>query len=199
MKNIIVAGLLSLSAQCFADAQVPNWEFDRSHSSIKFAVEHMMVSEVEGKFDDFTLDLTVGKDDFSDAVAKVTIPVKSINTDDEKRDEHLRGEDFFDSGKFSDIVIDNARLEKTKKGHKLKGKLTIKGVSKDIVWDATFKNGVKDPWGNTRAGLKIIGVINRQDFGVKYSSILDNGGLAVGNDVKITGNIELVKKAVKKE
>ena len=191
MKKILVASLALLSLSAFAQQTV--WNMDKSHSSIKFAVAHLMISEVEGKFDEFALDAKADKPDFSDAVVKVTIPVKSINTDDAKRDEHLRSPDFFDTGKFPEIVIEDVKLKTTKKAQKVTAKVTMRGVTKDVQWDAKVSAPTKDPWGKTRVGVKITGKINRQDFGVKYNSVLDNGGVAVGNEVAVTGNFELVK------
>lgn len=191
---LTAASILNLPV-CFAQAQ--KWELDRSHSTVNFGVDHMVVSETKGKFNEFDSVVSADKPDFTDAQFKITIQTASIDTDDQKRDDHLRNADFFDvkaKGKET-IVVEGKKFEKLKNGkYKVHAKLTLNGVTKDVVWDAKFNGIVKDPWGNTRAGLKVWGAVDRYDYGLKYNSALDNGGLAVGKEVRVEGNFEFTKK-----
>lgn len=178
---------------CFAQSQT--WDVDHSHSSVNFAVDHLVISETNGKFDTYTLDVKSDKPDFTDAKFTAVIQTKSINTADSKRDEHLRAKDFFDVQKNPTIVFEGKKFEKVKGStYKVYGKLTLNGVTKDVVWDAKFNGIVKDPWGGTRAGLKVSTEIDRYEYGLKYNSVLESGGLAVGQEVRIAANFELIKK-----
>jgi len=165
MKKLsIVIALLSVA---LVQAQT-TWNIDPSHSSIRFAVDHMVISEVEGIFSKYEGSVIATKDDFSDAKINFTVDVNSVNTDNAKRDEHLRSADFFETEKFPKMTFVSSSVTKTGTGkYNLKGKLTLHGVTKDIALMMTYGGTTKDPWGNTKAGLKVTGVINRTDFGLK--------------------------------
>lgn len=191
---LIAAALLHIPL-CFGQNQ--EWTLDKSHSSINFGVDHLVISETTGKFEDYALEAKADKPDFTDVKFKATIQTKSLNTDDAKRDEHLRAKDFFDVGAKGKetIVFEGMKFEKLKNGkYKVHGKLTLNGVTKPVVWDAKFNGTVKDPWGGTRAGLKVWGAIDRYDYDLKYNSALETGGLAIGKEVRVNGNFELIKK-----
>lgn len=191
MKYFVAAFLFSTSVM----SQTQVWDLDVSHSSINFAVDHMVVSETTGKFDKFTLDVKSDKEDFSDATFNAVIQADSINTADAKRDEHLKNEDFFDVKKYPTISFTGKKFEKVKGNkYKVHGTLDLHGVKKEVVWDAKFNGTIKDPWGNTRAGLKISTTLDRYAYNLKYNSVIDKGGLAVGQEVTINANIELIKK-----
>ena len=171
-----------------------NWNFDASHSSIRFAVDHMVISEVEGKFTSFEGTVESSNKDFSDAKINFKIDVNSVDTDNEKRDGHLKNEDFFDVEKYPEMTFESTSLEKIKEGkYDLTGNLTLHGVTKEITLKMSYGGTVKDPWGNTRAGLKFTGSIKRADFGLKYNSTLEAGGLMLGEEVELTCKMELVK------
>lgn len=175
------------------------WELDKSHSIIKFDIDHLVVSEVSGKFDEAKSDIKSDKPDFTDAIFNISLETKSINTNDPKRDDHLRSAEFFDAAKFPQITFLGKRFEKLKNGkYKIYGILDMHGIKKDIVLDGSFGGIIKDPWGGTRAGLKFQGELDRYDFGLKYNSVLETGGLAIGQKVRISGNLELIKKVVAK-
>jgi polyisoprenoid-binding protein YceI len=189
----VASAILSLTPVCSAQTQV--WDLDKSHSSINFGVDHLVISETKGKFDEFGLAVKSDKADFTDAKFDVTIQAKSINTNDAKRDEHLRAPDFFNVEKHPTIRLEGKKFEKLKNNvYKVYGKLTLNGVTKDVVWDAKFNGIVKDPWGGTRAGLKITGTVDRYDYNLKYNSVLEGGGLAIGKEVRLDASLELVKK-----
>lgn len=191
MKKLsIVVALFSLA---LVQAQT-TWNFDPAHSSIRFAVDHMVISEVEGQFSTYEGSIITTKDDFSDAKINFTIDVKSVNTDNEKRDAHLRSADFFETDNYPKMTFVSTSVEKIKDGkYNLKGKLALRGVTKDIALVMTYGGTTKDPWGNTKAGLKVTGVINRTDFGLKYNSVLEAGSLLIGEEVTITAKVQLAK------
>ena len=182
--KLVKLGLLSILASSALFAGT--YKVDASHSSVGFKVKHMMVSNVNGTFDKFngTFEYDEKTNTLNSLVG--TIEVSSINTANEKRDNHLRQSDFFSASEYPEI---NFVLNKVN-GDKAYGKLTMRGVTKDVVLDLqTAGTTIKDPWGNTRTGLTLSGKINRFDYGIKYNSVLEAGGVAVGEEVKL--NIEL--------
>jgi polyisoprenoid-binding protein YceI len=185
---IVVA--LTISAQ----AQTGKWTFDKNHSKISFTVAHMMISEVEGNFEKYDGTVLSDKPDFSDAKINFNIDPASINTDEPDRDKHLKSPDFFNVEKFPAITFVGKSMKSTGKNtYQLTGDLTILGISKSVTLDAKYNGTVKDPRGNTKAGFKITGTINRSDWGLKYNSVVDNGGVMIGEEVNILCNVELVK------
>jgi len=192
MKRIfvLIAGL-SLTAASFAQG----WGFDKSHSSVNFAITHMVVSEVNGNFKDFSAEVKSDKADFSDLSTTFTIQAGSISTDDEKRDGHLKSPDFFDVAKFPTIVFTSTSIKKVSdKKYELEGNLTLHGVTKKVKWDVKYNGTIKDPYGLNRAGFKAKTSINRKDFGLTWNKTLDAGGLALSDEVAITVNVEITKK-----
>lgn len=187
--------LLFLITSTSTFAAMKEWVFDKSHSVIKFDIDHLVVSEVSGKFDDIKAEIQADNPDFTDAKFKVTIQVNSINTNDSKRDEHLKSEEFFDVKKYPEIQFTGKKFEKLKNGnYKIYGTIEMHGIKKEVVFDGTFGGIVKDPWGGTRSGVKFSIVIDRFDYGLKYNSLLEAGGMAIGNKVRISGNFELIEK-----
>ncbi|MDN5215441.1 YceI family protein [Fulvivirgaceae bacterium BMA12] len=179
-------------------AQQTRWvtEENGSHSSIGFSVDHLVISEVTGEFEDYSVVVLSDRSDFTDAKINFETKVHSINTKDAKRDEHLRGADFFDEENHKTVAFVGRSLKKIKDNrYELVGDLTIKGVTRSVSLDVKFGGVIKDPWGGTRAGFKITGTIDRNVFGLKYNSILDSGGLAIGEEVRIVCNLELLKQA----
>ena len=162
------------------------YNVDASHSNVGFKVKHMMISNVVGKFDKF--DGTFEYDEKTKTLKSLVgnIDVNSINTENEKRDAHLKDSDFFAAKDFNNIKFELAKIE----GHKVFGKLTIRGITKDVELDFENNGTVKDPWGNTRVGLALSGKINRMDYGLKYNKVLEAGGVAVDEIVKIDIQIE---------
>ena len=194
MKHLITMIAVLIFGAMSSNAQNTTWNFDRSHSSIKFSVSHVMVSEADGKFGDFSVKVASDKEDFSDATIDVSIKATSINTDDAKRDEHLRSADFFDVANHPNITFKSKSMKKTGNGtYKLSGDFTMRGVTKPITLDVKFGGTQKSPWGQTVAGFKITGNINRKDFGVSWSKLLDQGGAVVGDVVELVANIEITK------
>ncbi len=169
------------------------WKLDPAHSSVSFEVKHMVITTVVGKFDQFSVTFVSDKDDFSDGQIQATIQVNSINTDNKTRDDHLRSADFFDAANFPTITFVSKRFEKTGENqYKISGDLTIRGITKPVVLDATLGGVIQDFRGKTRAGWEATTTINRFDFGLQWNKTLESGGLVVGKDVKITIRAEFI-------
>lgn len=175
-------------------AQTSQWNFDNAHSSVEFSIDHMVISEVTGKFTEYTGSVTSPTDDFKGANIEFTIESTSINTDNTDRDDHLRGADFFNVAKYPQITFKSTSF-KSIDGNKyqLSGNLTMHGVTKEVTFDVKYGGTVIDPWGNTKAGFKLTGELNRKDYGLVWSKALETGGLVVGEEVTLTVRIELVK------
>lgn len=189
--NLLIAAILFA---VISNAQITNWGFDTSHSNVRFAVSHMVISEIEGNFSSFDGSVTTSKTDFSDAEINFTIDVSSIDTDSKNRDEHLLNDDFFDVANFPTIDFKSKSIEKVGENKfKLTGDLTMHGVTREIILDAKYGGTIKDPWGNTKAGFKITGTIDRTLWGLNYNSTMDTGGLLIGEEITIVCNVELVK------
>ena len=166
------------------------YEIDASHSQVGFRIKHL-VGKVPGRFTKFagTVEYTPGKPEAWKVVA--TIDPASINTDNEKRDGHLKSADFFDVAKHPEMSFKSTKVAGVKgDGAKLHGELTMHGVTKPVVLDLELGGTTKDPWGNTRAGFTATGTINRKDFGIVWNKTLDSGGLLIGEEVALVIDIE---------
>lgn len=167
------------------------WTVDKSHSNVRFTVTHMVVSEMEGSFRGFDGSMEHTKADFSDAKIVWTIDVNSINTDNENRDKHLKNEDFFAAEKYPQIKFQSTAFKPLGDNkYKLEGNLTVRDVTKPVVFDVTYGGTLKTQRGN-KAGFKAKTVIDRFEYGLKWSRMTEAGGLTVGKDVSISVNIEL--------
>jgi polyisoprenoid-binding protein YceI len=195
MNIAVGSALIALIALFTQSAFAQNsWSLDKSHSSLKFGVKHLVVSEVEGSFKSFTGSVKAKDDTFADAQIEFAADVASINTDDEKRDGHLKSDDFFNAEKFPQMKFVSKTFKKTGKDkYKLTGDLTIRDVTQTVTFDVDFGGVVKDPWGNIKAGFKAVTSINRFDYNLKWNTMLEAGGAVVGKEIKITANIELAK------
>ena len=187
--NLMAAFLLVAG---FATAQT-TWKIDKNHSKVGFSVVHMVVSEVEGKFNDFDASVISKSDDFNGAEVEFSAKVASIDTDNERRDGHLKSPDFFEAEKFTDIKF-KGKLEKQGGKYVVKGQFTMKDVTKDVTFDVTYGGTINTGRG-FKAGFKLSGVVNRQDYGVKWANKLQDGGAVVSDDVTIICKIELDKQA----
>jgi polyisoprenoid-binding protein YceI len=175
-----------------------NWNIDASHSKLGFAVTHMMVSETEGKFKIYEGKVTSEKPDadFTNAKIDFSIDASSINTDDEKRDGHLKSADFFDVAKYPKINFKSTSMKpgKIKGTYTLTGDLTMHGVTKPVVLTAIGASRiVKDPYGMERYAFKVTGMLNRKDYGLSWNAALEAGGVAVSEEVRLDINIEITK------
>jgi len=198
MKKLILTAGIALLSVTASKAQT-NWKVDVSHSKLGFSVTHMMVSETEGKFKIYEGKVSSKSDsDFTNATLDFSADVNSINTEDQKRDGHLKSPDFFDAEKFPKITFKSTGMKlNTKKGkttYDVEGDLTMKGVTKKVKLTAIgAAQPVKDPYGNIKTGFKVKGAINRKDFGLGWNAVLEAGGVAVSEEVILDLNIELNK------
>jgi len=191
-KTLVILTALFFSTGIWA--QTSEWTFDHAHSSIEFSIDHMVISEVTGKFTEFDGKVTSTSNDFENAQIEFFIEAKSINTDNEDRDNHLRDADFFDVAKFPQIVFKSTSFTKIDdKNYLLSGELTMHGVTKEVTFDVKYGGTVIDPWGNTKAGFKLTGELNRKDYGLTWSKALETGGLVVGEEVTLTARVQLAK------
>ena len=174
------------------------WVIDPSHTKIGFSVRHFGISEVDGFFRNFIGSVQTQKEDFSDLEVNLTVQTGSIDTNDVQRDAHLKANDFFNAEKFPEMKFESTKIEATAQANefKLHGNLTIREVTKPIIFDLEFAGIVpKDPFGNTKAGFFVSGAINRQDFGLSFNVLLGTGNLAVSDKVKINIPVQLLKVA----
>ena len=182
-------------AVAVSEQGLTTWSIDRAHSHVEFAVRHLMISTVKGRFAEVSG--TVRSDDADSAKGEVdiAIDVASIDTREAQRDAHLRSADFFDAENFPTISFKSRRLTDVKGDRfKIVGDLIIRGVTREVVLDVTSEGRGKDPWGGERAGFNATTKINRSDFGLTWNQLLETGGVAVGDDVKISLDVELVKQ-----
>ena len=192
----ITAILIAMLVMVAGATSQTTWNGDRSHSHVKFAVTHLLISEVEGRFTDFSAKLQQPKDDdFTGSTLEATIKTASINTDNEGRDRHLRSDDFFNTDSFPEIRFTSTAFEKTGKDtYKITGNLTMRDVTKPVVLDAKFGGQMTDKRGNTKAGFKATTTIDRFEFGVKWAAALEAGGLVASKDIQVTMLMELNKQ-----
>lgn len=170
-----------------------NWVLDPSHSEVTFKVKHLMISNVKGEFKNF--EGLINGEDFTNATISAKIKAESIHTNDTERDNHLKSEDFFEVEKFPEITFKSTSLKKVSDDdYKLIGDITIKGITKEISLDTEFGGFMKDPYGNEKAGFSMNGKINRKDFGLNWNAALEAGGVLVGNDIKISAEVQFVKQ-----
>ena len=172
-----------------------SWQIDLAHSHINFSVRHMMISTVRGTFDSFSGTVEFNPDNPAATSVDVSIDAASINTREEKRDEHLRSGDFLDVANFPAITFVSKRVEPAgADSGKLIGDLTIHGVTREVVLDVDYHGQAKSPWGTTSAGFSASTKIKRDDFGLTWNVALETGGWLVGNDIKIEIEVEVVEQ-----
>jgi polyisoprenoid-binding protein YceI len=171
------------------------WVLDPTHSEVEFKVKHMMISTVTGTFSKFEAAVETEGEEFTTAKATFIIDVDSISTKNEQRDGHLKSVDFFDTTNFPQIKFVATKYENVDSdgSYEVYGDLTIRGITKNVKFDAEFGGVIKDPWGNTRAGITISGKINRKEFGLTWSGATETGSLIVSEDVRIHAGLEFVK------
>lgn len=193
MKKLFILLTAALMAgQAYSQTQ---WVVDKAHSEIGFSVVHMVISEVQGLFTDYDATIYADKEDFSDIRAEVRIKAASISTGNERRDNHLRSDDFFAVEEYPEILFKSTSMSKTGENtYKLSGDLTMRGVTRKVTFDVKLNGIIKDPYGNTRAGFNLSSAVNRKDFGLTWNNTLESGGVVVSDEVKIEVHTELIRK-----
>jgi polyisoprenoid-binding protein YceI len=198
MRNLSRAGLFSaiLLIASVAVAQ-ETWEIDSAHSSVQFSVRHMMVSNVHGEFAKFSGRVYVDGKDFTKARVEVSIDATSINTHNDGRDKDLRSANFFDVEKFPTLEFKSKRIEQASPENlRLIGDLTMHGVTKEVILEVSGPTSeMKDQRGSAHIGASAATKVNRKDFGILWNSTLDGGGVVVSDEVTISIDVELVKRA----
>jgi polyisoprenoid-binding protein YceI len=193
IKNLIA--IIVAIAIAVPSVSAATWEIDKAHSSVGFTVKHMVISNVNGKFGDFSGTINFDGKDFASATVVVSINPASINTGNDYRDKHLKSPDFFAADSLPQMGFKSKKVIAGKDGaFQIVGDLTMRGVTKEVTLDAMFNGTVKGMQGDTRAGFSATTTINRQDWGVSWSKTLDSGGLVVSNDVKIALEVEAIQK-----
>ena len=190
----LVLALLLVTAPALAGAAT--WQIDPDHAFVEFKVKHLMVSSVKGTFTKVAGTLEADDADLAKATVTVTIDTASLDTNIAKRDEHLRSPDFFDVAKYPTMTFTSKRvIVEGGKVSKVIGDLTIRGTTREVTLDvADFTPAIKDPWGKQRRGATATATISRKDFGLTWNALLEGGGVAVGDEVRISLDIELIKK-----
>ena len=193
MREVLV--LISILTGSVA-AGASTWQIDPNHTSVDFAVRHLMVSTVRGQFAKTAGSAESDDQDYSKAKVTATIDADSIDTRVAKRDAHLKSPDFLDVAKYPTITFASKRVEKAGEGHwKVVGDLTLHGVTREVTLDVEGPSApVKDPMGGIRAGAHATTKINRSDFGIAWNKALDGGGVLVGDEVAISIDVEAVKQ-----
>lgn len=190
MKKTLITLFTAVGLLAFKPV-ADNWTVDSAHSKLGFTVTHMLVSDVEGQFKNFTATITSSKDDFSDAVVELSADVASVTTDNDGRDNHIKGADFFNAAQFPKMTFKSTSFQKTgDKTYKVTGNLTLKGVTKPVVLDATFRGVYTNQMNKkTVAGFKVSGTVKRKDFGIGANF----PSAAVSDEVTLVANTEFIK------
>lgn len=190
MKRLLLS--LALAGASLA-TYAQTWTVDKAHSKVGFAVTHLMLSEVDGNFKTFDAKITAAKPDLSDAVMELTADANSINTDNERRDGHLKGADFFDTAKYPTVTFKSTSFQKVEgKKYKVVGDLTMHGVTKPVALDVVLNGPVTNEGRNgkqEKVGIKATGTLKRQDFGIGSSNTA-----VVGDEIDLKVNGEFAKQ-----
>ena len=171
------------------------WKIDPSHSVVEFAVKHMMFATVKGRFAAFAGEVVTHPDDPTEGSVSFSIDADSIDTRDEKRDEHLRTNDFFSATEFPTMTFASTSVSGSGPTWQVTGDLTIRGVTRQVTLDTTFEGTASDPWGGSRAAFTATTEVDREQFGMTWNAALESGGVLVGKKVKIEIEAEAVLQA----
>jgi polyisoprenoid-binding protein YceI len=190
-KTLFAAALIAASTVA---VRADVYTIDKGHSEVSFQVRHL-VTQVRGNFNDYQGTINLDPANLEHSSVDFQIKADSIDTNLPDRDKHLRGEDFFFVEKYPQITFKSKSVKKTGKDtYDVAGTLTMRGVSKEVTLPVTFLGTVKDPWGNEKAGFSTDLTLNRKDYGINWNAALDNGGVVLSDDVKISINLETQKK-----
>ncbi len=186
-----------MSSTSTATPAVATYMIEPAHSSAHFKVRHLMIANVRGEFSKVSGTITFDPSNLAASGMKAEIDVNSINTREPDRDNHLKSAEFLDAANYPVMTFQSTKVEADgPEAYKVTGNLTIRGVTREVVLDVTGPTPeIKDPWGYTRRGAEAITTISRKNFGLTYNPILETGGVAVGDEVQISLEVELVKTA----
>lgn len=189
--SMLAAVAVALSASVAFGESKDEYALDKDHTSVGFSVRHMGITNVRGVFGEFDGKIKLSGDDIGSLTVKATIQAASIDTKNERRDNHLRSEDFFEVETYPEIKFHSKGVMPHGDGYALVGDLTIKDVTKEVHLPVTLASPVEDPWGNTRIGLEIQGSVDRNDFGVAYDGAAD---ALIGATINFDINVQAVKE-----
>jgi polyisoprenoid-binding protein YceI len=196
MTPVPIKEIRPMSATVTPSTTTTTWQIDPTHSHVEFAVKHLMIATVKGRFADVQGSVVANDDNPADAKIDVTIAAASIDTRQEQRDAHLRSPDFLDVEQFPTITFRSKRIEAQKGDNsRVVGDLTIRGTTREVVLDVEHTGRARDPWGNDRAAFSATTKVNRKEFGLTWNQALEAGGVLVGDDLRISIDVELVKQA----
>jgi polyisoprenoid-binding protein YceI len=188
--SIVLFSFLCFTANLSAQK---TWNIDAVHSTMKFNVTHLLISEVEGSFKVYSGSIKHKNEDFTDALISFTVDANSINTDNEMRDNHLKSDDFFNAKDYPQLKFTSTSFKKIAAGkYVLEGDMTIRNVTKKIKLNVTYGGIAKDGYGNTKLGFKATTSINRLEYGLKWNALTESGGMTVGKEVEIKLNLQFV-------
>jgi len=184
-----------MTTQAATLGSVTTWQVDPAHTHVEFAVKHLMIATVRGRFSDVTGTVIVPDGDLSRAQLEATVNVASVDTREPQRDAHLKSPDFFEADKYPTMTFRSGRVENAARDtnqYRLIGELTLHGITKEVALDVTFEGIAKDPYGNNRAGFSATGKLSRKEFGLGWNPLLETGGVVVGDEVKISIDSQVV-------
>jgi len=186
LSALLILGLPATAAQ---------YEIDTAHSSVQFQIKHMAISKVKGSFTDFTGIIEFDPANPGALAVESVIQMTSVDTGNEKRDEHLRNEDFFNVPEYPTMTFKSTsvKMDGSDEGVVV-GDLTMHGVTQSVELELEINGTITDPWGNERVGASLTGKIDRTDWGLNWSKTMEAGSLMVGHDVKLSLEIEAIKK-----
>ncbi len=194
-----LAAALAVASALALPAGAQTWNVDKAHTQVGFEVRHFF-TKVRGRFDDFSGSITGDPANPQGASVTFTIKTASINTNEPKRDAHLKSADFFDVEKMPEITFKSTSVKPAGKDeYDVTGPLTMHGVTKEVTLRVAVLGTMKDPWGFVRTSLEATTTLNRKDFGIVWNKVLDSGGTMLGDDVKVTIDVEAVRKAEEKK
>ncbi len=189
-KSLLILPVITIALLSFMRLSLPGWTLDPLHSSLRFSVSSLMISEIEGSFKMTESTITAQKEDFSDAVVYMVADVNSIDTDVDERDTHLKSADFFDAAKYPSIVFKSTSFEKqTGNKYKVTGDLTFHGITKQVVLEAIANYATHPMTKKALAGFRVTGTIKRTDFGIAVST----PATMLGDEVNIVANAQFAR------
>ncbi|WP_442595794.1 YceI family protein [Neobacillus sp. D3-1R] len=170
------------------------WALDTAHSSVDFSVRHMMIAKVKGSFNSFSATIEADPTDLTTATIEFTVDLASVDTRNEDRDNHLRSADFFDVENHPNMTFKATNIVKTGEGeYDVTGDLTLNGVTRPETFAVTYEGTGKDPWGNEKVGFNAEGKIKRSEYGLTWNAALETGGVLVGDEIKISLEIQAAR------
>lgn len=170
------------------------WVLDPSHSELVFKVKHLMIANVKGEFRNFSV--SIDGSDWRSSATFAEIEAASVDTNEENRDKHLKSSDFFDVENYPTMTFASTSFTKKDRDlYELTGVLTIKDIGNEITLDVEFGGMNKDPWGAEKAGFSFSGTLNRSDWNLNWNALLESGGVLVGDEVRLSGEVQFIKQA----